>query len=159
MLRLRKVKRRCQANDTCYHLWGGGGVPLHGGEQRAQQCLPPAAQNVNLLRGLQGCQGHQERRDSHRHGREERFTQRSDRAESASVAGISPPGPQKDPFPSLPGGDTAVGLARRHIMHTLEQNKGAHTESRTGKDYPTRGGKSSIACKGSLSLGKGAPQA
>lgn len=37
MLRLRKVKRWCQANDTCYHLWGGeGAVPLHGGEQRAQ---------------------------------------------------------------------------------------------------------------------------
>lgn len=23
MLRLSKVKRWCQANDTCYHLWGG----------------------------------------------------------------------------------------------------------------------------------------
>ena len=30
-----------------------GGVPLRGGEQTAQQCLPPASQNVNPLRGLQ----------------------------------------------------------------------------------------------------------
>lgn len=69
-------------------------------------------------------------------GKSALLTQRGDRAGSASVAGIGPPGPQKDPFPSLPGGDTAAGLARCRMMHTLKQNKGAHTKSKTGKTTP-----------------------
>lgn len=66
-------------------------------------------------------------------GKSALLTQRSDRAGPASVAGIGPPGPRKAPFPSLLGGDTAAGLARCHMMHTLKQNKGAHTRSKQGK--------------------------
>lgn len=39
-------------------------------------------------------------------------------------------------------------------MLTLRQNKGVHIEHETGKDIPTRGGKSSTGWVGCLSLGK-----
>ena len=36
----------------------------------------------------------------------------------------------------------------------LKQNKGAHTESETGKDIPIQGDKPGTGCEGSLSIGK-----
>lgn len=44
----------------------------------------------------------------------------------------------KDPILSLQDTDTGVRLARYHMMHTLKQNKEAHTESETGTDTPTQ---------------------
>lgn len=114
-----------------------GGDPLRRQEQTAQQCLPPASQNVNPLHGLQvsGPPGKTQRTQAlegtvlYSHGEAT--------AESASVVGIGAPGPHKEPPPSLPGGDTVLGLARCCATHTLKQNKGAYAESRAGKDIPT----------------------
>ena len=56
---------------------------------------------------------------------------------------------QKGPVP-FPPAEIAVGLARCHLTHTLKQNKGIHTESETGQDYPTQGERFRTSCEGSL---------
>lgn len=57
-------------------------------------------------------------------------------------------------IPFLQGTDIIPGLARYHMMHTLQQNKGVHIESATGKDTPRKGDKPIMGCVASLSLGK-----
>lgn len=44
-------------------------------------------------------------------------------------------------------------------MPMLKQNKGAPTETETGRDAPTRGDKLAIGCVGSLAPGKEGSQA
>lgn len=57
------------------------------------------------------------------------------------------------------GRDTAVGLARRHVTHTLKQNRSAHVESGSEAGVPAGGDKSSTGCEDFLSLGKEVSQA
>lgn len=61
---------------------------------------------------------------------------------------------QKDSIPSSQGKDVVVVLDGCLVMHTPEQNNGAHVESQTGKDIPTQGGKSSTGCEDPTSLSK-----
>lgn len=63
------------------------------------------------------------------------------------------------PVTTLLRRDSAVGLARCHLMHrALRRDRGAIIQPKTGKDVAIQGDKPSTGCVGSLALGKEASQ-